>query len=35
MLGQQQSIYGIQSTAGAVPIRNEKGKQKSSIHLLV
>lgn len=26
MLGSQQSTYGIQSTAGAVPIRNEKGK---------
>lgn len=25
-MNQAPSVYGIQSTAGAVPIRNEKGK---------
>lgn len=29
LASQQASIFGIQSTAGAVPIRNEKGPKTS------
>jgi hypothetical protein len=29
-----QSSYGIQSTAGAVPVRNEKGKNYNQSHNL-
>lgn len=35
MMNPQSSVFGIQSTAGAVPVRNEKGMKLLDIFLVI